>query len=134
MNIDNIPYKERVSLEKFIASNFTKLIKDKEFEFSVYNYHGVVKIKNIIPPKNGLYGDYSVTIKVIKLQKEVYVDYATKKKAFKNITSVTSSHVRGVNHSIRYMIEKELQSFSSIFSINSYRIKSTTIDYKTVKN
>lgn len=134
MNINDIPYKERVSLEKFIATNFTKLIKEKEFEFIVYNYRGVVKIKNIIPPKNGLYGDYSVTIKVIKLQKEIFVDYVTKKKALKDITSVTSSNVRGVNNRIRYVIEKELQSFSGIFSIDRYRIKAKTVDYKTIKN
>lgn len=134
MNINKIPYKERVSLEKFIASNFTSLIKDKEFEFSVYNYRGVVKIKNIIQPKNGLYSDYSVTIKVIKLQKEVWVDYSTKKKAFRDEKSVTSSNVRGVNNRIRYVVEKELQSLSGIFSIDRYRIKAKTIDYKTIKN
>ena len=70
----------------------------------------------------------------IKLQKEIFVDYATKKKALRDVTSVTSSNVRGVNNRIRYVIEKELQSFTGIFSIDRYRIKAKSIDYKTVKN
>ena len=66
--------------------------------------------------------------------KEIWVDYSTKKKALKDVTSVTSSNVRGVNNRIRYVIEKELQSLSGIFSIDRYRIKAKSVDYKTVKN
>jgi hypothetical protein len=122
---------EQDSLNKCIAKHFTKLVKNKEIEFTRFNYRGVVKIKKVNPPKRH-WEDFTVTIKVIKLQKSQY-NYTNRTEHWVDRTSVYSG-VRDVNSGIRGVVEKEIRFLCDIFSLHYWKVKVTTIDYKTIKN
>lgn len=133
--------KANMSLNKAKAAMFTLLAKGRTINVNLGNYTNVtVEVQTIRDPKTDWnYTDFKFNVKVINGVTKIYkrdenmnklkdadgrwilVDYEMK--------SVRRSKVNEYNKDIRRVVERELDTYSPMFSINQYRLKCDKVQW-----
>ena len=133
--------KANMSLNKAKAAMFTKLAKGRTIEVNLGCHTNVtVEVQTIRDPKTDWnYTDFKFNVKVIKGTTQTYKRDENMNRlkdangrwilVDQEMKFVRRSRVNSFNSSIRRVVERELEKYSPMFSINQYRMKCDKVQW-----